>query len=334
MLFRSSLGLGDYDDRSTPTQVTELASRFVTQLTAGHLFSMALCSDGSVHTWGANGSGQLGLDDTTRRNAPAVVSAFNGMAVKQVVAGGSHGLALLMDGSVYTWGANHYGQLGHGDSGASAGRTSPTLVSALEGKGVVLLSAGHHSSFALCSDGSVYAWGSNEFGQLGLGDAEVGVNRNTPTLVTSLSDKGVADFGKGHKYSLALCSDGSVYSWGSGNGTPSLVSELSDRAATQVVCGYDFMLVLCDDGSVHAWGSNGMGVLGLGDTDARTAPTLVTALEGKGVIGISSWDGHCLAAGANGEAYSWGDNWFGKLGLGTDRDSDPIRTLPARGLLP
>ncbi|MDZ7815312.1 MAG: hypothetical protein U5N86_04675 [Planctomycetota bacterium] len=95
-----------------------------------------------------------------------------------LAAGSAHSLALFSDGSVYAWGDNAEGQLG---LGYEVDRDTPTLVGAFSDKDVISLAAGAAHSLALCSDGSVYAWGYNDDGQLGLGDD---VDRDIPTLVS------------------------------------------------------------------------------------------------------------------------------------------------------
>ncbi|MDZ7815310.1 MAG: hypothetical protein U5N86_04665 [Planctomycetota bacterium] len=138
-------------------------------------------------------------DDT-----PDAVTPDNALAC-----GISHSLALYSDGSVYAWGRNDDGQLGLGDE---VDRDTPTLVGALSDKDVISLTAGTDHSFALCSDGSVYAWGYNGQGQLGLGD---NVDRDIPTLVGLLPIMDVISLAaQVLLHSLAPCSDGSVYAWG------------------------------------------------------------------------------------------------------------------------
>ncbi|MDZ7815309.1 MAG: hypothetical protein U5N86_04660 [Planctomycetota bacterium] len=165
-----------------------------------------------------------------------------------LAAGFPHSLVLYSDGSVYAWGWNDEGQLGLGDD---VERDTPTLVGALSDKGVISITAGSDHSLVLCSDGSVYAWGDNNSGQLGLGDE---LDRDFPTLVSTLSDKDVISLAGGFAHSLALCSDGSVYTWGKNDDgqlglgddvdrdIPTLVGALSDKDVISLTAGTDLLL--------------------------------------------------------------------------------------------
>jgi alpha-tubulin suppressor-like RCC1 family protein len=167
-----------------------LYDKKVVAIAGGAYHSLALCQDGTIAAWGWNGGGQLG-DNTTAQRLAAVavvtnsgVSTLFGKKVVAITAGDSHSLALCSDGTVAGWGLNGYGQLG---DNTTTNRLAPVAVdtnpesSALFGKTVVAITAGESHSLALCSDGTVAAWGGNEYGQLGDGtttnrSAPVGVN--------------------------------------------------------------------------------------------------------------------------------------------------------------
>jgi len=129
---------------------------------------LALCSDGTVAAWGANDNGELGDNTTTERHVPVEVnkasgvSALFGKRVVAIAAGSTHSLALCSDGTVAAWGFNGSGALG---DNTTTDRHSPVAVnrapgvSALYGKTVVAIAAGWAYSLALCSDGTVAAWG-------------------------------------------------------------------------------------------------------------------------------------------------------------------------------
>src|SRR5204863_462718 len=136
--------------------------------------------------------------------APAQIAGLNG--VSAVAAGFAHSMALKSDGTVWAWGFNHYGQLGPGaGSGSSNANPTPQQVSGLSG--VIAIAAGCNHSLALKSDGTVWAWGYNVYGQLGNSANNGTDNPNpTPTLVSGLS--GVIAIAGGGNHSLALKSDG------------------------------------------------------------------------------------------------------------------------------
>jgi alpha-tubulin suppressor-like RCC1 family protein len=151
--------------------------------------------------------GELGLGDNNNRNAFTEVLFLRGKNIIAIVAGYDHSFALSNDGKVYASGFNNNGQLGLGDTN---NRNIFTEVSSLNGKNIVAIIAGRYHSFALSSDGRVYAAGLNDSGQLGLGDNN---NRNTFIEVSSLKD--IYAVSAGYSHSIVLSNDGKVY--GTGN---------------------------------------------------------------------------------------------------------------------
>jgi len=278
-------------------------------------------------SWGYNGYGQLG--DNTMTDASAPLPVLHGaiptdQPVVSVVCGDSHSVALTAAGRVYAWGYNYYGQLGNGLNTTS---TLPVAVSALASETVVAVAAGANFSLALTDDGKVYAWGSNSYGELGIGTT---ANSNAPVEVSALAGKHVVAISAGGGFALALTGDGAVYAWGKnllgqlGNGTnvgtvttPAQVTGFSDRPVVAISCGEMHSLALTADGAVYAWGSNSYGQLGNGTTTASNRPVEVTALSGQGVSALQAGAYHSLALSESGTVYAWGFNDNGQLGDGS-----------------
>jgi alpha-tubulin suppressor-like RCC1 family protein len=200
------LGDGTTAEWWSPTQVAGLSG--ATAIAAGDYHALALTAGGRVWAWGGNGLGQVGDGTTIQRLAPVKVS--DGPATR-VAAGSYHSLGVAQNGAAWAWGYNNWGQLGTGvvGGGACDCATTPLRVSAPGG--VTALSAGWYHSLALTADGTVWAWGANGHGQLGNGQAAFQAYP-TPARVRNLS--GVTDVDGGSSHSLALRSDGSVWSWG------------------------------------------------------------------------------------------------------------------------
>jgi len=225
-------------------------------------------------------------------------------------------------------------------SGATEGGT--TISGTVTGVTFTQVSVGEGHSLAVGSDGNVYAWGSNYYGQLGDGST---TDRTTPVLV-SVGDvpSGVTliRVAAGNRHSLALGSDGNAYAWGSNRygqladgsttdrTTPVLVSAgavPSGVTLTQVAAGGLHSLAVGSDGNVYAWGYNSSGQLGDGSTTDRTTPVLVSGGAMPSAVTptqvAAGWS-HSLAVGADDKVYAWGDNSSGGLGDGSATD----RTTP------
>ena len=197
--------------------------------------------------------------------------------VVAIASGGySHSVALRADGTVWTWGYNGFGQLGHGDT---TQRPTPTLVAGLTG--VAAIAVGYYHTLGLKSDGTVSAWGYNGNGQLGLGDL---TQRLVPTAVTTLS--AVAAIAAGGTHSLAQGTDGTLRSWGYNAYGQLGIASTVDAKTPQVVSaaaglkgltsGGVHVLGLKADATASGWGYNGFGALGDTTTVSRQSPVAVT----------------------------------------------------------
>jgi alpha-tubulin suppressor-like RCC1 family protein len=193
-------------------------------VSAGYRHGVALKSDGTVWAWGLNTSGQLG-DGTTNSTTSAVqVSGLSG--VTKISAGDTFTIALKSDKTLVAWGKNSSGQLGIGSSTNQV--NSPTAIPGLGN--IVDISAGVAHVLALQSDGTVWVWGYNSYGQLGDGTTS---KRLSPVHLTGINS--VLGIAAGDNHSLILKSDGSV--WTSGlntNGQLGNGTNLNSSTFTQV----------------------------------------------------------------------------------------------------
>ena len=127
--------------------------------------------------------------------------------------GEHHSFALTADGAVWSWGDGEDGKLGHGDEEHQLLQLLPKKVEAFAGRRVVAVSAGAGHSLALTADGAVWSWGDGDYGKLGHGDQQ---RQLLPKKIEALAGQRVVAVSTGDGYSLAVASDGGVWSWGNG----------------------------------------------------------------------------------------------------------------------
>jgi alpha-tubulin suppressor-like RCC1 family protein len=202
------LGDGTTVPRDTPVQVSGLTS--VTQIAAGGSFGLALRSNGTVWSWGYNGDGELGNGTTDDSSVPVQVKGLS--QVTKIAAGQTDSMAVATRGittltSVYAWGANGQGQIG---DGTSRERPVPVQITGIGVPNVIAISVGNDYSMVLGSDGTLWDWGLNQWGQLGNGTI---TSANKPVEAEGL-ESGITQISAGDSHSLALLSDGSVEAWG------------------------------------------------------------------------------------------------------------------------
>ena len=315
-----------------------LAGKTILSVAAGTSYNLALCSDGKVLAWGANNVGQLGDGSNTNRLLPVAVATTTflaGRSVIAVAAGYRHSLVLCSDGTLAAWGENTYGQLGNGTTDGQSTPVAVDRTGVLSGKVVVAISAGQYYSMALCSDGTVAAWGYNLSGQLG--DNSL-TNKSVPVLVDRsgiLAGKIVTRISAGFFHNLVQCSDGTLAAWGRNSSGELGDASTTDKKMPVAVLGTGFLsgktvialktgnshnLVVCSDGSLASWGLNSSGQLGKATTVNSSVPGAVNqsgVLAGKTISRISCGSNASYALCSDGTLTSWGNNSSGRLGDGT-----------------
>ncbi|MGO9528021.1 MAG: RCC1 domain-containing protein [Verrucomicrobiia bacterium] len=293
-----------------PSDVANAASCGVQTITnavvvaaGGDDYTVVVDATGTVWTFGENGAGQLGNGSAIDPQAsPFPISGPPGFTnVVSVAAGFQHTLALCANGTVWAWGndafgngelTNANGALGLGNLLLNLGlsKTNTPFQSQIPpGTVIVAIAAGDAFSLAVDTNGLVWGWGDNEYGEIGAG-APSGVGTldgtNVPTLVQGVTN--VIAIAAGANSST---SDGSIKGGG-------------------------HSIALTADKRVWTWGDNELGELGNGTTGGYDpTPTVVTNLTN--VVAIAGGVGFTLAVTSNGQVYAWGDNSFGELGTNT-----------------
>jgi uncharacterized repeat protein (TIGR01451 family) len=304
------LGDGTFSIKPRPVQASGLTG--VIAVAAGDEHSLALKSDGTVWSWGSNNLGELGRADGY---FPAPVTGLTNVIA--IAAGGANGLALKSDGTVWVWGDNRSGQLGDPNFGNMSSATPRQVVNLSD---VTHIAMGAFHCLARKSDGTVWGWGSNQFGQLGVA---------TPIATFSVLQvpglTGASGVAGGYDNSVIWKSDGSVWSWGFnsrgqlGDGTfttrstPAQINNFS--GASSLAAGEARVMALRTDGTVWAWGANTNGILGVGGTNDQASPAVVPGIAN--VTAVASGANHSVALLNDGTVRTWGVNSAGQIGDGT-----------------
>ena len=283
----------------------------------GASHALALKSDGTLWAWGSNVQGQLGAGQTGGMESRPVRVLTQ---VRYVSAGGAFSLALKTDGTLWAWGENSCGQLGTGKSGgladsfdAGVDQAGPVQVLSQ----VVSVSAGTSHAVAVRSDGTLWAWGDNTWGQLGTGKSggssaqfDAGVDESRPVQVLT----GVSAAYAGSNRTLALKSDGTLWAWGGG-----ILGDGTAQGRLQPVqvldgvkmasLGSSHTLAVKTDGTLWGWGSNFLGQMGKGS--ATDAPYLSPVKILDNVAWVSAEERYSLAVKTDGTLWTWGDMMWG-----------------------
>ena len=296
-----------------------------------------ILASGVVQAFGRNNFGQLGIG-TTATPQTALINTLASWPVAnmtEVATGEYHVAARKSDGTVWAWGSNNYGQLG---DGTTSNRQLPTQVPGFFN--VMKVAAAKDfagSTYAYRQDGTVWAWGRNDFGQLGDGTT---TNSSTPVQVSALSNA-ASSIAAGDYHGVAINVSGQAVAWGlntSGqlgdgtfvNKTSAVIVGGGLQNVIAVAAGNGHSLALRANGTVWAWGANGSGQLGDTTTTSRNAPVQVSGLFN--IIDIAAGGYHSLALRADGTVIAWGQNGNGQLGDGTTTgQNSPVQVLVAAG---
>ena len=237
-----------------------------------------------------------------------------------IVAGGTHTCALTPAGAVVCWGGNDRGQLGIGGDAHAAAPTPVAGVATF-----TQVSAGLTHSCGITLGGGVQCWGANDFGQLGDSTA---VDHATPQRIAKTGAHAFRAVAVGMAHTCALTVSGEVYCWGRNNyGQLGIGSVSNERTPVRVASGAAFVALavgwnhscaLTTTGHAYCWGENANGELGDGTTILRPTPVAVVGdqVEAPTFRAIAAGGSHTCALSLGGEAYCWGHDNYGQLGMG------------------
>lgn len=312
------------------------------------VLTVVTAASGKVLCWGSSGFNQMGClyeeEDAAgteeeaarsqqqlvkRRLVPAPMAGLHSSIVVTCIAAGMrHSALVTQEGHLLTLGHGKFGELGHGDL---ATRSTPTLVAHLAESRlrVAQVACGQKHTVCLTDEGSVFAWGDNSHGQLGIGaDSAQSPHQATTRPTTST----VASPGQGAAGGVPPTSSskpkprmiirGTRHRRGETcHSTPQPVDVPANKVS-KIVCGWSFTLIVADDGSsLFGLGRNNYGQLGLGDTTDRPRPTRIPseAWNDAPIDKIVCGCEHTLLL-AGGQLFSWGWNEHGNLGVGHEHD--------------
>ena len=282
-------------------------------LEAGGSSTCATWSDGSLFCWGSNSLGQLGDGSTVSRAAPTRVQ---GTVWSAVAVSSGHSCALSTEGGLWCWGRNDYGQVG---DTSTTQRLSPTPVSGTDWARVSVPSSDSYHTCGIKTDGSLYCWGGNSFGQLG-DDTTVGKTTPNPVATAEWASVSVGSF-----HTCAIKSDGRLFCWGDnyygqlgiGYTYPSsklVPTEVGGTDWGSVASGYAHTCAIKTSGVLYCWGSNSSGQLGVGGSAQSYLPVQVS---GTGWAAVAAGGLHSCALKSDNTLRCWGYNYNGQLGDGT-----------------
>ena len=333
-------------------------------ISCGTNHTAALKSDGTLWIWGWNFYGELGDGTATQRSKPVKVMS----GVKFVSCGGDNTAAVKSDGTLWVWGRNLKEALRDGSTADRMApvqvMTDVTAVSTGDGgiyalksngdlycirnssfltvgynsenpyepakimSGVAMISSGSLYTMVVKTDGTLWGWGRNDSGQLGIGNITL-----EPKIKPVQVMEGVASVFAGSEHAIALKTDGTVWTWGYntsgelGYETAEYYSATPTQVMTDVSAvsaGYSHFMALKNDGTLWTWGNNGNGQLGDGTTTRRMKPVKVMT----DVVDIYSGRATSMAVKSDGTLWVWGYNLSGQAGDGTKTDQhSPVKIM-------
>ena len=325
-------------------------------ISEGYQYSMLLTSLGTVYTWGVNSSYQLGDGTNTGSSSPIDITGNFTLGASEIIvsisAGSTHAIALSNEGTIFTWGANTYGQLGNGTFDTV---TTPTSIMSMftlaVDEEIIIIYAAQSNTIIGTNAGRVFSWGRNQFGTVG---DNTTVNRSTPVDISAyfsmLPLEEVVSIG-GMNSIILVTNKGRIFGWGQntygevGDGTvirresPVQTNSYFPNIPGKIIKvrgGPRNSMTITDTGHLYTWGDNDNGAVGdgyMGTSYDRRLPVLMPDDFGKILIAniiyesttlLSNNFEHAIVVTDNDIIYAWGDNEYGQLG----DDSNIFRKTP------
>ena len=329
--------LGDNNTvtRSSPVQVP---GTWDGAFSVGSQIAMATKSDGTLWVWGRNTSGELGTNEGTNshKSSPVQIpgSTWPITGDYKMSNGGSMSSAIKTDGTLWTWGGNYRGGLGINVGGnPGPDRSSPVQV---PGTTWSRVSTGTFAQLATKTDGTMWSWGSNVYGNLGLNqtsgafpDYDVGQMYSSPVQIPGTTWSKIPQNVKSSRW--AIKTDGTLWAWGANtygqlglneqggypgfSGVHSSPTQIPGTTWDELYTGRGGteIYVTKTDGTLWAWGRNNEGQLGQNNTTLYSSPVQIPGTWSE----VSTGGNGVIASKTDGTYWSWGGSYYGHLGNNT-----------------
>jgi len=308
------LGLNDRNVyRSSPTQIGSQTN-----------WSKIAVGDGTLWLWGQGNYGKMGQGDNISRSSPTQVGTLTSWSDVVIDRNAAAVMAIRTDGTIWTWGLNNYsGVLGHNQSGSGSNKNSPTQVGTETNWSKIGASSSVFASIK--TDGTLWLWGSNSYGKLGLGDTN---HRSSPTQLGSSTDWASLPRGGGN-WMGAIKTNGTLWTWGgnwqtqtgsnrSGNFNPVLPTQQTGSNWSKLAIGTDHGLAIKTDGTLWGWGNNSRTQL----TNSVGSYANITQIGNSTTWAeVSTGQYETVALKTDGTIWAWGKNTVGALGLNGSNNS-------------
>ena len=280
----------------------------------------------TLYSFGYNSNGQLGQNNTTRYSSPVQIPGTTWSSISH---GHSFSLSIKTDGTLWSWGRNNNGQLGQNNR---TYYSSPVQIPGTSWSSTSL-NIGSSSQFTLATktDGTLWAWGYNYFGQLGQN------NRTQSSSPVQVPGTTWSSISSGINHSLATKTDGTLWSWGynqygqlgQNDVTPySSPRQIPGNTWSSIAAGNAHSFATKTDGTLWAWGRNDyVGELGLNNTVPRSSPVQIPGTTWRS---ISSGSYYALSTKTDGTLWSWGENQYGQLGQNNSNTPGQGRSSPVQ----
>ena len=262
--YHGRLGVGDNNDRNSPTAIVLGASRTVKSLYLLENRTCAILDNNSLQCWGRNESGQVGDGTTVSKDVPTVVDLGTSRTIKSLAMNENNTCAILDDNSLKCWGENFYGQVGVGDFND---RSTPTEVDLGENKTAKAIFISGESDInqracAILNDDGLKCWGDNNHGRLGVGDIE---DRNMPTAVNLGMNRTAKSLVMNNNNTCAILDNNGLKCWGDNHGqfaegvafeidVPTEVETGQGRTISKIFLESGMLCAILDNDSLKCWG--------------------------------------------------------------------------------
>jgi len=319
--------LGVEGKKYKPAVIDFWNGKVIKKIEIGRKHSLVLTSNDELYGSGLNKAGQLGIGNYKNQVTPVLIKELSRVGVEDISCGESHSVVLLKNGTVYTFGNNTDGQLGHG---TVKWANKPTIVRGLNHEKIKFIGGGRSFSTAVTQDGRIYTWGSNSHGELGIGrfsnETEIFTN---PQLVKNFNR--ITKLVTGKRQVIAQIDNRVLYSWGGGKygelmhgniknvSYPKLIKFTGDEKAIHFSIGYGHTAIVTTK-NMYLAGKNNFGQIGINSTRSSIkVPTELKFFRGKIIKSIQC--GHhqtyvLIQENERNLFYVFGDHRNGELGLG------------------